>query len=448
MRRYFIAAEPGVWNYVPAGKDLARGTPLPNKLTRKPTGAKLRYVEYTDETFRARVAQPPHLGLLGPVLRGTVGDFLVVTFLNKTNRPLSLHPHGAKYDKDSEGSYYLPSPGRGAAVAPKARFTYVWKLDDASGPRPEEPSSKAWLYHSHVNSDVEVNLGLIGFIVVTDPARARPDGTPRDVDRELAALFMIFDESGAPDDDDRPAGSPGADSLPALPPAEAMARRELGSRHTINGLTFGNLRGLEMNEGERVRWYLFALGSEQDIHSAHWHGARVVQDRRWTDVVELIPASMKVADLRADNPGSWLFHCHVSDHMMGGMYASYVIHRGRKAGKKNAFLGMPDARRSLRLGEPKGCVVPGSVTVYEAYAVNRQTIEVEVPGHKGALTLDDQGRAAARGFSFTIKNIADHGVVRGGLLEFELGYPCAAAGTLALTIGQVTHRAAIQATAR
>jgi hypothetical protein len=37
---------------------------------------------------------------------------------------------------------------------------------------------------------------------------------------------------------------------------------------------FGNLAGLQMNEGERVRWYLFALGSEQDLHTAHWHGLR------------------------------------------------------------------------------------------------------------------------------------------------------------------------------
>ena len=62
--------------------------------------------------------------------------------------------------------------GLGAAVAPGAKFTYVWQLDEASGPRPDEPSSKAWLYHSHTTGDEEVNLGLIGFLVVTDPKRA------------------------------------------------------------------------------------------------------------------------------------------------------------------------------------------------------------------------------------------------------------------------------------
>src|SRR4029078_5199525 len=100
----------------------------------------------------------PRLGLLGPALRGVVGEFLAVTFLNRADRPLSMHPHGAKYDKDSEGAYVLPNPGLGAAVAPGARFTYVWQLDEQSGPLPSEPSSKGWLYHSHVNGDEETQL--------------------------------------------------------------------------------------------------------------------------------------------------------------------------------------------------------------------------------------------------------------------------------------------------
>ena len=53
-----------------------------------------------------RKPQAPRLGILGPVLRGVVGDYLKITFLNRTAVPLSMHPHGVKYDKDSEGSYY------------------------------------------------------------------------------------------------------------------------------------------------------------------------------------------------------------------------------------------------------------------------------------------------------------------------------------------------------
>ena len=151
-------------------------------------GAKLRYVEYTDASFGTRVITDPRLGIRGPTLRGVVGEYLAVTFLNRTPDPVSMHPHGVKYDKDSEGAHYEPKPGLGAAVGPGARFTYVWQLDESSGPLPDEPSSKGSLYHSHVNGDRETDLGLFGFIIVTDPKRARADGTPKDVDREMARL--------------------------------------------------------------------------------------------------------------------------------------------------------------------------------------------------------------------------------------------------------------------
>jgi hypothetical protein len=47
---------------------------------------------------------------------------------------------------------------------------------------------------------------------------------------------------------------------------------------------------------------------------------------RHTDVVELIPGSMATADMLADNPGTWLLHCHVSDHMEAGMMATFTIY--------------------------------------------------------------------------------------------------------------------------
>jgi FtsP/CotA-like multicopper oxidase with cupredoxin domain len=34
---------------------------------------------------------------------------------------------------------------------------------------------------------------------------------------------------------------------------------------------------------------------------------------------------METVDMIADNPGIWLFHCHISDHMAGGMTARYNV---------------------------------------------------------------------------------------------------------------------------
>src|SRR5262249_12391524 len=54
-------------------------------------------------------------------------------------------------------------------------------------------------------------------------------------------------------------------------------------------------------------------------------GKTVTYGQRHTDVIELLPASMAVADMIADNPGNWQYHCHVADHMESGMMATYTI---------------------------------------------------------------------------------------------------------------------------
>lgn len=316
-RMYFIAAEHVEWNYAPLGRDPVFDQPIPEPFGEQLEYEKIRYIEYTDDTFTTLVPQPEWLGILGPVIRGVVGDTLKVTFLNRTDQHLSIHPHGVKYDKDNEGAPYQPDPGAGGEVAPEARFTYTWEVDAGAGPAPGEPSSKVWLYHSHVNEVQDVLDGLVGTIIVTDPAVARADGTPSDIDREFVTLFLIFDENAE-------SGGHGGGEGPDDGPTEEEMEGNL--KHAINGRIFGNLQGLEMNKDDRVRWYVVGLGDEPDLHTPHWHGETLILDGRTrTDVVELLPASMHVADLVTDNPGTWLFHCHVAGHIEAGMYTTFVV---------------------------------------------------------------------------------------------------------------------------
>jgi hypothetical protein len=150
-----------------------------------------------------------------------------------------------------------------------------------------------------VEPEKEINAGLLGPIIVTAAGMADARGAPKDVDREFVMMFMIFNEQ------------PGKDA---------------GQFHSINGYIFGNLPGVLMKQGERVRWYLLGMGDEKDLHSPHWHGETVDYEKRHTDVIQLLPASMATVDMIADNPGTWLFECHVSDHMEAGMMATYTIY--------------------------------------------------------------------------------------------------------------------------
>ena len=304
-RDYYLAAEEVMWDYAPSRTSPmpsgAHGPGIPRPWAGHTRHKKVRYVEYTDQTFTTRKPQPEWLGVLGPVIRAEVGDTVRVHFLNRARGHYSVHPHGLRYTKDHEGAVYA-GQGAGARVPPGGRHVYTWTADEGSGPGPADPSSIVWWYHSHVDEPRDVNVGLLGPLIVTARGRARPDATPADVDRELVLLLMVFNENRAGDD-----------------------KNERGLMHAINGYIFGNLPGLVMDNGEKVRWHVLGMGNEMDLHTVHWHAKTLDFRGRRTDVIELLPGSMATADMRADNPGTWLLHCHVGDHMHAGMFAVFTI---------------------------------------------------------------------------------------------------------------------------
>lgn len=301
VREYWIAAEKVTWNYAPSGKNLINLDDGLDVWGKTLSYTKYRYIGYSDGSYSKPLPQPEWMGILGPQLRAAVGDTLKIHFLNKTDRPLSMHPHGMKYDKDNEGA----DGGKGGSITPGKSFTYTWVVDQDAGPGPKDLSSVVWLYHSHVMAEEEMSLGLIGTIVVTraNAIRSIANPTPKDVDHEFTALFMIFNEEND---------------------------EESGIKHTINGRIFGNLTGYETAIGKRVRWHLVALGNETDNHTVHWHGQTVLNQGRRTDVVEILPASMISVDMVPRSAGDWLFHCHVDDHMIAGMATRWQVKHVKK----------------------------------------------------------------------------------------------------------------------
>lgn len=355
-RTYYIAAEDVVWDYAPVKQNPHTGLFPPKKWATPRTYQKVRYIEYTDDTFTTKKPQPAWLGILGPIIRGVEGDTIKVVFYNKTApipippekqfamvngslksslvstppkqpKPYSMHPHGLLYDRDNEGALmhnlseslqFLDVPllmkakermasmimGAGDFVIPGQKYTYTWHVRKEAAPGPNEGGSKIWLYHSHVDAVQDVYDGLMGPIIITSARYANSDGTPNDVSKEFVTMFMIFNESKL--------GMTGE-------------KLEGSMNYSINGYIFDNLPGLEMNKGEHVRWHLIGLGNEVDLHTPHWHANLVVDRGAYTDVVELLPASMKSVDMTPDNAGLWMFHCHVAEHVKNGMTAMYKV---------------------------------------------------------------------------------------------------------------------------
>ncbi len=340
VRMYYIAADAVTWDYVPGGRDQIADRPFVDTaffVTHPPQAVstsykKTLYREYTDSSFTTLKPRPPewaHLGFLGPLIRGVVGDTIKILFKNNGHHPFGMHPHGVFYNKDSEGAPY--NDGTSGAdkaddgVPPGATHLYVWPVPERAGPGPMEGSSVMWMYHSHIDEVNDVNSGLLGPMLITARGKAKADGSPDDVDRELVVAFAQVHEEN---------NWAVAENLgPLLAKGPAPSHLETQNiypwfvKFTMNGFLHGTLplEALTIKRGQRVRWYIFASTNDFDAHAPHWHGNTVLVHGMRTDVTSLTPMEMITADMVPDNPGTWLFHCHVSFHLTQGMQARYRV---------------------------------------------------------------------------------------------------------------------------
>jgi hypothetical protein len=336
-RTYYISADQVNWNYAPHGMNEITGKPFDDVVnTYVQTGPgrigstyrKCLYRGYTDASFSHRLRRPAdenYLGMLGPVIRAEVGDTIKVVFRNTCPFPASMHPHGVFYEKDSEGAPYNDGT-HGAdkaddGVPTGGTHTYVWDVPPRAGPGPGDGSSVMWMYHGHVDEIGDTYAGLMGPMEITRRGMARPDGSPKDVDREVFALFSVMNENASP----YLGHNLHTFAQPPFPDPDDEDFQESNLMHSINGYVFGNQPMIAVHKGERVRWYVMSMGTEVDLHTPHWHGNTVTVNGMRMDVVSLLPATMVVADMVPDDPGIWLFHCHVNDHIRAGMMTRYQV---------------------------------------------------------------------------------------------------------------------------
>jgi FtsP/CotA-like multicopper oxidase with cupredoxin domain len=232
------------------------------------------------------------------------------------------------------------------------------------------------MYHSHHDEAKDINVGLVGSMIIyrrgwlrsieessavinatieqleelkhTPWAASVPNypGTSldvyprattrynaRDTDREFVILINIFDENNTPYYLENmllvqegavaaPAGTGDVDSPGAN--MEQMKRHQFAS---INGRVLGNLAGLTAQQQERVRWHLAAFGTEDAIHHVRWHGASgPVTERGYrTNGVSLLPATFRTIDTILDMAGRWILNCQNVDHNERGLFSWYHV---------------------------------------------------------------------------------------------------------------------------
>ena len=360
VRTYYIAAEETDWDYAPLGIDIMTGKPFegtsaayakpgPNRIGN--VYRKAIYREYTDATFATRKPRPPqdeYLGVLGPVLRAEVGDTIKVVFKNNASRPYSMHApddvfrprHAAGSGTVVDADGFVTNGEPEDTVRPGATSTYEWDVPEQAGPQPGDPSSTVWVYYSRVNESRDAASGLVGAIIVARRGQANADGTPRDVDREIVALFTTFNENQSwyvqanvaahiPGADQKSlgAGSANFSDAQGFFTFAGTGFVETNYKFSVNGYLYGDGPVMTVTQGQRVRWYLLGMGDvgALNFHTPHWHGNTVLSHGTRRDTLFLLPLGTETADMVPDAPGVWMFHCHLDDHMEAGMMARYEV---------------------------------------------------------------------------------------------------------------------------
>ena len=98
----------------------------------------------------------------GPMIRGKVGDRVIVHFKNSLPQETTIHWHGLRVPNNMDGA-----PGATQdPIQSGAEFRYEYTLTDAG----------TYWYHPHIDSSTQVGRGLYGAILVEDPADPKAFG--------------------------------------------------------------------------------------------------------------------------------------------------------------------------------------------------------------------------------------------------------------------------------
>ncbi len=136
-RHYYIAAEPVLWNFAPEGQDPVCGKPFPSSLLLNRSSWKIRYVQYADPEFSARVLPSKRLGILGRIY-GDHGRVSCRDILKPAWRVTDASIVARAMISDSVPC--SPAGAGRAKVIARAQFI-MWHLDESSAPPFAEPKS-------------------------------------------------------------------------------------------------------------------------------------------------------------------------------------------------------------------------------------------------------------------------------------------------------------------
>lgn len=213
----------------------------------------------------------------GPTIRADVGDKVRIVVKNELPEATSVHWHGIQLPNKMDG---VPNVTQDS-IKPGESFTYEF---------PVTRIQDTW-YHSHYNGVKQVSSGLWGAIQFGD--------IPTPNKEKVAQKHIIqIQDSGA-----------------------------VGM--TLNGKAFPATSPLKAKLGDWVQVTYVNAGTM--AHPMHLHGVDQViiakdgfplKSTYKADTVNVAPGERYTVLIHADQPGKWIWHCHIFTHAEGpqGMF--------------------------------------------------------------------------------------------------------------------------------
>ncbi|KAG2463532.1 FA8 factor, partial [Polypterus senegalus] len=232
-----------------------------------PEYKKVIFREYLDSEFTnmaIRGEMEEHLGILGPVIRAEINDFIVVIFRNLASRPYSFHLHGV-YDKVQNSHIYEASKEASEAVQPNETQKYSWKVTKREGPTNKEFDCKTWAYYSNLNTEKDIHSGLIGPLLICKPGTLSTVFGRQLSIQEYSLFFMVFDENKS--------------------------------------------------------WYM-----DENISRNCPKQCQIKRNDEIYKTNNMFPGTFGTIEMTASKVGSWLIECRTGNHQLTGMRAKFLIY--------------------------------------------------------------------------------------------------------------------------
>lgn len=230
-------------------------------------------------------------GVHGPTIEAVQGDKVRIYVTNKLPAPTTVHWHGMIVPSGMDGVSGLSHP----PIPPGETYVYEFVLLQHG----------TFMYHSHHDTMTQEALGLTGMFIIHP---RKPMG--QKVDRDFVILLH---EWRIDVDTKRPN------------PLEMIEFNIF----TMNGKAFPATEPLVIRQGQRVR-IRFGNLSPQDHHPIHFHGYEFYEtaadgalitpeNQRQGNTILVAVGQTRDIEFVAHNPGDWVFHCHMTHHMMNQM---------------------------------------------------------------------------------------------------------------------------------